>query len=74
MIRRRIWRQGNSLVVALPPNYLDCLDVGVDDYIDMELQFFKDHGKFVLIITHPGIKLQTSGLDIVDNIVDKSVN
>lgn len=34
---RRIYKQGNSLVVTLPRSVLDALGIAQDDYVDLHL-------------------------------------
>lgn len=74
MIRRRIWRQGNSVVVTLSPTHLLNLGLKPGDFIDLELYYFPKVGDFVLCLNRPGLDPKLGPFKIVDNFVDKYVD
>lgn len=74
MIRRRIWRQGNSTVVTLSPTHLKHLGVSVGQYLDMELYYFPKVDDFVLCLHRPDVEPKLGPFKLVDNFVDNSVD
>ena len=74
MIRRRIWRQGNSAVITLPPFHLEHLGLKVGQYIDLSLMEWPRPGDFLLFAGSPPAMAEAAHLKLVDNSVDKSVD
>jgi len=74
LIRRRIWRQGNSVVLTLSPTHLEFLGVDVGDYVYLRLADFQPHGSsFVAISSHTDLLINPR-LQNVDKYVDKYVD
>ena len=74
MIRRRLWRQGNSTVVTLSPNHYILLGVKPGECLDMELHHLPPLGDFFLTLSKPGITIDFGHYKIVDNFVDNFVD
>ena len=66
MIRRRLWRQGNSTVITLSPTHCENLGVGPGQYLDMELYYFPKIGDFVLCLSRPETNPKLGPFKLVD--------
>lgn len=74
MIRRRIWRQGNSAVVTLSPIHLEHMDLSIGQFVDLDLHYIPPLGDFFLSLQAPGLNIDFGAFKFVDNPVDNPVD